>query len=183
MLRVSDIFPQAASGSLADVVGSCIGRLCAASGSLVWLCCWRDAWPALSSWIPFPSDSPWVLWSFILCKSLVQSLDELSQGKTGPFLTVASNDQLKCDFRYSGKPIPQPNFFNLCGCLVLISVLIFTPSTSYPNLIARGLAERFCVNVALSDFYVAIYESKIPLFPHIHHHKPFLKTFFFSDHK
>lgn len=34
MLRVSDIFPQAASGSLADVVGSCVGSRCAASGLL-----------------------------------------------------------------------------------------------------------------------------------------------------
>lgn len=111
MLRVSDIFPQAASGSLADVLGSCFGSHCAAAGSLVWLCCWRDAWPALSSWIPFPSDSPWVLWSFILCKSLVQSLDEPSRGKIGSFFIVGSDDQLNCYFRYSGNPTPKPKLF------------------------------------------------------------------------
>lgn len=38
MLRVSDIFPQAVSGSLAAFVGSCVGSLGAASGSVLWLC-------------------------------------------------------------------------------------------------------------------------------------------------
>lgn len=38
MLRVSDIFPQAVSGSLAAFVGSCVGSLGAASGSVPWLC-------------------------------------------------------------------------------------------------------------------------------------------------
>lgn len=153
MLRVSDIFPQAASGSLADVVGSCVGSRSAASGSLVWLCCWEDAWPALSSWIPFPSDSPWVLWGFILYKSLVQSLDELSKGKIEPFFLVVFNDQLNCWSRYSGKPKPKPKLFQFfCDNFVLFSDLVFTLSTLYPNLIASKLAKWFCVNVVLSDF-------------------------------
>lgn len=38
MLRVSDIFPQAVSGSLAAFVGSCVGSPGAASGSVLCLC-------------------------------------------------------------------------------------------------------------------------------------------------
>lgn len=118
MLRVSDIFPQAVSGSLAGVVGSCAGSHRAASGSLVWLCCWSDAWPALSSWIPFPPDSPWVLWSFILCKSLMQSLDEpSSRGKRGPFFLVVS---MISWITISGTQ-ENPKFFNICDYFVFIS--------------------------------------------------------------
>lgn len=74
MLRVSDIFPQAVSGSLAAFVGSCVGSLGAASGSVLWLCSW---WAALCCWMPFPSASPWAFRSSALCKSPVKQINGL----------------------------------------------------------------------------------------------------------
>lgn len=172
MLRVSDIFPQAASGSLADVVGSCLGSRCAASGPLVWLCCGRDAWPALSSWIPFPSDSPWVLWSFILCKSLVQSLDELSKGKIGPFFIVVSNDQWNCCFRYSGKPKPEPKLFQSLWVFGFHFCSCFHSEHIVSQLNCQGVGQIILYErCALWFLCCNLGDLKSPLFPHTHHHK------------
>ena len=163
MLRVSDIFPQAVSGSLADVVGSCVGSHRAASGSLVWLCCWSDAWPALSSWIPFPPDSPWVLWSFILCKSLMQSLDEpSSKGRRGPFFLVVSMiaELLSQVLR------------KIQSFTIFVTILFSFLNTPYPDLMARVLAKWFCTTAVLSDFYVWIHVIfKSLLFSHLHYHE------------
>lgn len=89
MLRVSDIFPQAVSGSLAAFVGSCAGSLGAASGSVLWFCSWWAAWAALCCWMPFPSVNPWAFWSFMLHKSPVKWINGLFWGRKGIcFLTL-----------------------------------------------------------------------------------------------
>lgn len=111
MLRVRDILPQAASGSLADVVGSCAGSHRPASGCLLSFCCWRVGWPALSSWILFPLTALGFvkLYSIQICHLWMNSL----RAKMELFFTVVFNDQLDCQVRYSGKPNRTRAFLSL----------------------------------------------------------------------
>lgn len=118
----------------------------AASGSLVWLCCWSDARPAPSSWKPCPPDSPWVLWSFILCKSLMQSLDEPSSGgRRGPFFWLC---------QWSAELPPQV-LREIESFTTFVTVLSSLLNTLYPDLMARELANDFvellCFLIFMSD--------------------------------
>lgn len=148
MLRVRDIYPQAASGSLADVVGSCVGSHRPASGCLVCFCCLGSlAGPVLLDTISLDSLGfcEALFCTNPFCNLWMNSL----RPKLEPFFTAVFNAHLNCHVKYSGKPKPNQNFSTPQNCVIFIS--LFLPvQCVYTQLLDVG--QVFCRNTMFSYF-------------------------------
>lgn len=152
MLRVRDIFPQAASGSLADVVGSCVGSHRPASGCLVCFCCWSGALPALSSWILFPLAALGLVKLYSVQIPSAISGWTLYGQKSSRSLQLCL--MISWIVRIGTKETQNQTRTFLLPRTILFLFLGFTLSTGCIHLAARMLAKWFCVNTVFCNFDV-----------------------------